>query len=657
MSFLQLESRLRPLGRGVNVFLARRRAALRLRAVGGNPGVLLAAAAVGVVDSVAAVLRHVHLQSGFDLAIFDQAVWHYSRFEAPFSSIKGENLLGDHFHPLVALLAPLYWAWSDPRMLLIAQGVLVGASIIPVFVFARRRMGAVAAYLAAAAYGMFWGLQVGVLFDFHEVAFAPLLIALAILLSDLERWRLLWLDVILLLLVKEDLSILVAFFGLLLLWRGHRRHGLLLALLGVGWYALVTGVLIPHFNAHHDFTYWSYSQLGPTPAAAASAVLRAPWRLVTVGLSPAVKAHTIIALFAPFLFLSLGSRWVLLAVPLLAERFLSSNANLWGTHYHYSMAIAPVVAMSAIAGAANLRGLVARRWPRGRVQQLLPVALAGAMLLTGAVYTIHHSRVDSVPSRLRYSSFYPTPPYAPAAYRALAHLPAAASLTTVNATLSHASRRPDIVALAPGSSPTRYLLVNVLQERCCGGSGSTDNETTQVLGQLIDRQLLSMTPVFYDGGWLLAEAPAPEAHAARDFIQPPNGRGARSVAAKVREWQLALGHLAGQFFQCAQLRRTRDSRSSACFASLLPSLTPAQQRLTRALVQLASALHGACADLDHRARAASHILWLDIAHLSAAGALPTDSGYRAAYSQLQTHVANDDLTNPPQLFAQLCTSR
>lgn len=41
--------------------------------------------------------------SAFDLGIFDQAVWHLSRFEAPASTISGfTNILGDHFHPVTA---------------------------------------------------------------------------------------------------------------------------------------------------------------------------------------------------------------------------------------------------------------------------------------------------------------------------------------------------------------------------------------------------------------------------------------------------------------------------------------------------------------------------------------------------------------------------
>jgi hypothetical protein len=56
--------------------------------------------------------------SGVDLVIFDQAIWHLSRFERPESTVRGlSNLFGDHFHPLIALFAPLYWIAADPVLL------------------------------------------------------------------------------------------------------------------------------------------------------------------------------------------------------------------------------------------------------------------------------------------------------------------------------------------------------------------------------------------------------------------------------------------------------------------------------------------------------------------------------------------------------------
>jgi len=48
--------------------------------------------------------------NGYDLGIFDQAVRRYAHFQAPIVTLKGDdfNILGDHFHPIIALWAPLY---------------------------------------------------------------------------------------------------------------------------------------------------------------------------------------------------------------------------------------------------------------------------------------------------------------------------------------------------------------------------------------------------------------------------------------------------------------------------------------------------------------------------------------------------------------------
>ena len=127
---------------------------------------------------------------------------------------RSQNELADHFSPILALLAPLYWAWSDARVLLMAQGGLLGASLVPVFLYARPRVGRVGAYLLTAGYALFWGISAGVGYQFHELAFAPLLLGLAIYFADQGRWRGFWIAIVGLLLVKENMSVLVVFIGL-----------------------------------------------------------------------------------------------------------------------------------------------------------------------------------------------------------------------------------------------------------------------------------------------------------------------------------------------------------------------------------------------------------------------------------------------------------
>ena len=122
-------------------------------------GIGVTAALFAVGYALYGLFRHWHFgSSAFDLGIFDQAVWHLSRLELPASTIRGvSNLFGDHFHPVIALFAPLYWIASGPETLIAAQAALLAASIIPVFLYLRDRLPLGAAYALAVAYALFWG--------------------------------------------------------------------------------------------------------------------------------------------------------------------------------------------------------------------------------------------------------------------------------------------------------------------------------------------------------------------------------------------------------------------------------------------------------------------------------------------------------------------
>lgn len=64
----------------------------------------------------------------YDLGIYDQIIWEYSRFKIPYSSIKEKIIFGDHFTPTLVLLAPLYWIWDSVSVLLVFQAFWVSLS-------------------------------------------------------------------------------------------------------------------------------------------------------------------------------------------------------------------------------------------------------------------------------------------------------------------------------------------------------------------------------------------------------------------------------------------------------------------------------------------------------------------------------------------------
>src|SRR5438128_1319326 len=77
-----------------------------------------------IVMLVGGAVRHHAFRSGaLDLGFFDQLVFLISRGQTPMSSIGGFHALSDHAAYTLYLIAPLYWIWPNPHMLLIVQAI------------------------------------------------------------------------------------------------------------------------------------------------------------------------------------------------------------------------------------------------------------------------------------------------------------------------------------------------------------------------------------------------------------------------------------------------------------------------------------------------------------------------------------------------------
>lgn len=339
-----------------------------------------------------------YVSSGFDLGIFDQAVRGYAHFQAPISAVKapGFNVLGDHFSPILALLAPLYWIWDNPCMLLIAQSVLVASSIPIVYRFGRRRdIGERQLLLITAVYGLSWPIETMINFDFHEIAFAVPLLAAAIDALDRGNYRRVLLCSLALLLVREDMGLVVATLGLVAVlprrWRyrdlrlrlrsgATLRVGVALIVSGVLVYLLTTSVLLPMLAPSHHFAYWQYGSIGKNLPDALTRMLINPWHAMWAFVTPAPKALTALFLIGPLALIPLRSRYSVPAVVLLAERFFNDRSHLWEPLFHYN-ALPWLVLVLAYLDAGVRIGLL-RSGPGRRAKATLLTWLALTEVLT-----------------------------------------------------------------------------------------------------------------------------------------------------------------------------------------------------------------------------------------------------------------------------------
>jgi uncharacterized membrane protein len=345
------------------------RATRELLAAGG----LALAGAAGL--AAASLYRHDHFGSNaYDLAVYDQTIWGYSRLEVIENTVTlSPNLLGDHFQPILMALGPLFWVWDDVRMLLLAQALLLAAASLPVFLWAREQLGLPAAFLFQAAYLGFWGMIGGNLYDFHEVAVAAPVISTAVYAALTRRDRLLWAMVVLAFLTKENLALTIAALGLFVVVAQRRyRLGAALAAVSAVWFVFVLEVVIPGISGE-GYAHWEYTALGDGPGEAVVHIVTDPIDTLRILVTPESKLRSLFNLFAPWLFLPLGSPLLLVAVPSLGERFLSDREEFWAQGFHYSLVVAPILALAAVDTAARLRRFV-------------PAAAVGAAVCVAGAY-------------------------------------------------------------------------------------------------------------------------------------------------------------------------------------------------------------------------------------------------------------------------------
>ena len=332
----------------------------------------------------------------WDLAIFSELAKAYAHFQTPIVPVKGDgyNLLGDHFHPILILLGPIWRLFPTPLSLLITQDLLLAFSAWPLTRLASRLTNQWVAGGLGLVYVLSWGMQGAVAAQFHEIAFAMPLLAYASVAFVERRWGAVTAWSVPLVLVKEDMGLTVLMIGVAVIltsavpaWyrsctvirpseRGadglnaaagnapkdeatrnrHRglRLGVGMIVGGIAAFLFAIQVFLPAFNINGVWDYGLSSQDQPASPDALTQ-----------------KATVVVMLILTSGVVGVTSPWLLVVLPTLAWRFLGSVEFYWvWDNWHYNATLMPI-ALGA------LLDVVARRRAHGSYVADHPVRQVG----------------------------------------------------------------------------------------------------------------------------------------------------------------------------------------------------------------------------------------------------------------------------------------
>ena len=349
----------------------------------------LTAAYALVFGTIVTVKFRYYLYTDFDLAIFAQATDQALR-GALYNSIRGMNWLGDHVSLILFAIAPLYALFRHPVTLLLLQSVALALGAIPVFALARRQLGHDGIALAfAALYLLHPAVGYTNLFEFHPEVLATTTLLATFWAMSAGRLGLTLLFAGVSLACREDVALVVMMLGLVSLLPGRpRRFALPLIALAAVSLVLSFAVIRPALSSAAAEYGRMYGSWGATLGEVALNVLKNPLGAIGAFVStPGNPLDTLLKrlywpqMLAPLLFLPLLSPLTLaIALPVLAEHFLSSRVQQHWMQYQYTALVTPVLMVAAVQGLGNF----VRRVGRGRARKL-GIGVAGAALLASLV--------------------------------------------------------------------------------------------------------------------------------------------------------------------------------------------------------------------------------------------------------------------------------
>lgn len=363
----------------------------------------------GVMCYLSLVKYYTFRATAWDLGVFSQSTYTTLNFHTFFYN----NLeLGSHFHvhfsPVLILCLPFYSILQSPTTLLVLQAIVVASSGIPLYFLAKKDIGSSKLSIAfTAVYFLYPALHGANLYDFHAEAFVPLFGFSSLYFYKNEKWSKYFIFLILLLMIKEDMSLIamsIGFYGLFsnikpLLRRRINKNiivSILTIIIGIVWLFLAF-FMVSYFvrldgyeslwdygYSHHTANVYGELEGSGGPLGVLSYIISNPVESFTrLYYLPSEKLVFFATLFLPlcmFAFLDIPS--ILLFLPTLLEFVLASNPHYFAIKFHYAFQLVPTIFVATIHGIKKISSEYNQRPIKNRVITRVLFIMVVATLIT-----------------------------------------------------------------------------------------------------------------------------------------------------------------------------------------------------------------------------------------------------------------------------------
>ena len=300
----------------------------------------------------------------FDLGIYNNCLYQYGHFHKnhyPYLHYMFSNFLADHFSLYTVILSPLYYLFGSYTLLYIQiLSVLFGA--IGIYKVVQNRYNC--HYLPEIAmihYLTFFGIYSALSFDYHDNTVAAMLVPWFIYYFDLGKTKWTILFAILIVIGKENMPIWLSFVcaGLFLLnFKDKKKRNLafILSIACLVYVVTIIKVVMPALDdnmAENGYNAFRYTVLGSNASEILSNLIHHPSTIFKAlfyshipqypELNDIKKELYISLLYSGGFMLFVKPQYLIMLIPIVAQKVLSDDFGKWGINNHYSIEFAPII--------------------------------------------------------------------------------------------------------------------------------------------------------------------------------------------------------------------------------------------------------------------------------------------------------------------------
>ncbi len=409
-----------------------------------------------VYFTILSFLRYTNYYTGrFDLGNMAQTVWNTSQGRIFMISdpngTETVSRLAFHADFILVLLAPFYLLWSDPRILLLIQTVVVAFGAYFLYKISREILSnKTVSIIIALSFLLNPSVQRANIYDFHAVVLATTFLLAAVFFLMRKKYLIFFVFAVLAALTKEQLWFVIALFGPLLYF-SHRKklQGILLSIFSLGMFYYLLWHAIPDAAGSAHFALSYFSEGGSSPSDILKRIIFSPGDSITTAFQEDRLAYYQ-KLLLPVGYLPLAFPfWLIFAAPDLVLNIFSDRSQLQQIYYQYTAVISSFLFLSVIYGIYTIRKFEPRIPFLFFSSYLTIMTLLGAYLY-GPLPGAREANLAAITKPQEDREVLD---------RMLHQIPLAASVSASNNIASHLSERERIYVIPNGIGQADYVVI------------------------------------------------------------------------------------------------------------------------------------------------------------------------------------------------------